>query len=107
MFEMEMKLEDCCIDIGDTKAICAIVLLVEYDNHDYIYHVEGIEHGNDDQDDLMTLDKRFMSKDFINAGESYVNHPLILEKIREKTQEEWRGITEPDYDYSEGYEDYV
>ena len=103
MEEMEIRLEDCDIDIGDEKAVVTIVLLVEFDEDDYIYNVESIEHGNEDEGDLMILGKRFMSKEFVSSIEKYVDHPIIREQIRDKTQDEWQSITEPDYDYK-GYD---
>jgi hypothetical protein len=109
MHEMEIKIEECLIQLDDTEAMFTIVLSVEFDSDDFIYHVEGVEHGQEDDGDLMTLDKRFMSKDFICAVSKYVDQPRVQEFIRERSQEEYRNILDDNnsIDYSEGYEDYV
>ena len=107
MYEMKIKIEECLIQLDDTQAICTAVLSVEFDNDDFIYHIEGIEHGNDENDDLMILDKKFMSKAFISEVAKIIDGPKIQEYLREATQEEYRNLLEDlDLsDYSENYED--
>jgi hypothetical protein len=107
MHEMEIKIEECWVRLDDTEAMFTIVLSVEFDNDDFIYYVEGVEHGQEDEGDLMILDKRFMSKDFICEVAECVDKPSTQAFIREKTQEEYRSILDDHnaIDYSENYED--